>query len=127
MAGPARLADRDTPAARSNLEAADSANPLRCARVGVVLEGTALEHLRPERRPGIFKLSLRSAAGDPGPLCAVPHLVLSLPPGIVEQLLALLLLGPLLRFLLGAPGRLDLAYLVEALLDGLLLLIVFPL
>ena len=111
--------DPNTPAARGRLEAADAAPPVRCASVRVVLEGTALEHLRPQRRPSLFELFARTAGIEPGHACAVLHLLLSLLPGAIEELLALLLVGPLLRFLLGTPLSLALPYVFKALLESL--------
>lgn len=100
---------------------------MRRAGVRVVLEGAPLQHLRPHPRPLPRELLLRPAGGEPGRARGVLHLPLSPLPGLLVELLALRLLGPLLRLLLGTERRLALPNLFEGLLEGLFLLLVLSL
>src|SRR5215208_273955 len=115
-----------TPAARGNLEAADATSPLCCVCIRLGLEGTAPEHLRPERGPLILEFLGRSTGVEPGGARGLLHLLLAPLPGLIEKLPALLFVSLLLRFPFGPERRLLCPYLLEALLEGFVLLLLFP-
>src|SRR5215212_6806079 len=93
---------RALPLRGTNLESLDVASEGLSPRLSIALQGALPQHLLPQLWPPLLELIGPSARIEPSHVRRALHLLLTLVPEVIVELLALLLLGPLLLLLLGS-------------------------